>query len=209
MKELLELAGKIKDVELRKKVLEFIKNPSLSNKSFKKYSMEKLEKVKSPFSVGGGPSVERGNLIKHTLAVTESCLEIAEVIEKQYSISINKDYLIAGSIVHDIMKIYEWKSGKAGSEHTGIMLDHSFLGVAELYHRDFPEGVIHLVASHFGESGPTSPRNFEALILHYVDTLISLVEYHYYGAMKVSEQQVVLLDEETIKKIIGEKTEKK
>lgn len=209
MKELIELAEKIKDVELRKKVVEFIKDPSLSNKSFKKYPREKMEKVKSPFSVGGGQSVERGNLIKHTVAVTESCLKVAETLEKQYGMQINKDYMIAGTLLHDLMKMYEWKSGKSGTEHTGIMLDHSFLGVAELYYRGFPEGVIHLVASHFGEHGPTPPRNFEALILHYVDTLISLTEYHYYGAMKVSEPQVVLLDEETIKKIIGEKVGKK
>lgn len=209
MKELIELAGKIKDVELRKKVVEFLKDPSLSNKYFKKYPREKMEKVKSPFSVGGGPSVERGNLIKHTLVVTESCLKIAETIEKQYGVQINKDYLIAGALLHDLMKMYEWKNGKTGTEHTGIMLDHSFLGVSELYHRDFPEGVIHLIAAHFGEHGPTPPRNFEALILHYIDTLVSLIEYHFYGAMKVSEPQMVLLDEETIKKIIGEKTEKK
>lgn len=202
---MIEIAQRIKDVELRKKVVEFLKDPSLSNKEFKKYTREKIEKVKTPFSAGGSAPVERGDLIKHTVTVTEGCLKIADIVQEEYKIPINRDYLIAGALLHDIMKIYEWKSG---AEHTGILLDHSFLGVAELYCRGFPEGVVHLIASHFGEHGPTSPRNFEALILHHVDTLLSMIEYHFYGNAK-EMPQLLLLDEETIKKMIGEKTEKK
>jgi len=207
MQKLIEVAQKIKDAELRKKVVEFLKDPSLSHKDFKKYPREKIEKVRTPFSAGPTP-VERGDLIRHTLTVTEVCLNVAETVEKEYGIPINKDHLIAGALLHDLMKIYEWKVEKGEAEHTGIMLDHSMLGTAELYHRGFPEGVIHLVASHFGEHGPTPPRNFEALILHHVDTLLSMVEYHFYGSAKQTPQ-LLLLDEETIKKIIGEKTEKK
>lgn len=208
MKKLIELAEKIKDVELRKKVAEIIKNPSLSNETFKKYTREKMENVRTPFSASGETPVERRDLLKHTVAVTELCIKAAEILKNEYRIPVNEDYLIAGAILHDLMKVYEWKTGKSGAEHTEIMLDHSFLGVAELYHRGFPEGVMHLVASHFGEHGPTSPRNFDALILHHVDTLVSLVEYHYYGTAK-EMPQLLLLDEEMIKKLIGEKTEKK
>jgi 7,8-dihydroneopterin 2',3'-cyclic phosphate phosphodiesterase len=211
MKQLIELANKIKDNDLRKKVVEFLKDPTLSHKGFKKYPMEKIEKVKTPFAVSGSAPVERGDLIKHTITVTDLCLKTAETMEKEYKIPINKDNLVAGAILHDIMKIYEWKAGKDGVEHTGIMLDHSFLGVAELYHRGFPEGVIHVIAAHYGEHGPTPPRNFEALILHHIDTLVSLTEYHYYGNVKTTKEipQLLLLDEETIRKMIGEKTEKK
>jgi len=208
MQKLIEIAQKIKDVELRKKVVEFLKDPSLSHKEFKKYPREKMEKVKTPFVAGGSTPVERGDLIKHTSTVTEVCLYVAETLENEYEIPINKDCLIAGALLHDMMKVYEWKIEKSGAEHTGIMLDHSMLGVAELYQRGFPECVIHLVAAHFGEHGPTSPRNFEALILHHVDTLLSMVEYHFYGSTK-QIPQLLLLDEETIKKMIGEKTEKK
>jgi 7,8-dihydroneopterin 2',3'-cyclic phosphate phosphodiesterase len=117
------------------------------------------------------------------------------------------DYLIAGALLHDIMKIFEWKVEGGEPKHTGILLDHSTLAVAELYHRGFPEGVIHIVASHFGEAGPTPPRNFEALILHHVDSLASMVEFHI-STPREQPLQLLLIDEETIKKLTGEGTEK-
>lgn len=201
MKQFIDLAENIKDEELRKKVVDIIKNPTLSHKEFKKYPKADLEKARTLFNVGGMGPVER-DVLNHTIAVTELCIKTAEIIEKNYGLKINKDYLIAGALLHDIMKIFEWKITKEGPEHTGVLLDHSFLGVAELYHRGFPEGVIHIVASHFGEHGPTPPRNFEALIFHYLDTLLSLTEYHH-NAMHKQKQQIpmVLLDEETLKKI--------
>ncbi|HKZ45402.1 MAG TPA: HD domain-containing protein [archaeon] len=212
MQKLIELAQKIKDEELRKKVVEFLKDPKLAHKDFKKYPAMKIEEAKSMFTVSsssGASSVER-DVLNHTIGLADLCMKVAESIEKNYGIPINRDNLLAASILHDLMKIYEYKKTKEGMEPTGILLDHSMLGVAEFYHRGFPEQVIHIIASHFGESGPTPPRNFEALIFHYCDTLLSLTEFHLYGA-KQSQQplQLVLLDEEMIKKMAGEKTEEK
>ena len=210
MRQLIELAEKIKDVELRKKVVEFLKDPKLSNKEFKKYPRMKIEEAGSMFTVGGasGATTVERDVLNHTIALVDLCLKTAESFEKNYGIKINHDYLIAAAILHDIAKIFEWKKGKQGLEHTGILLDHSMLGVAELYHRDFPEGVIHIIASHFGESGPTPPRNFEALILHHIDTLLSMTEFHLYGQKQQQPLQLLLLDEETMKKLSGEQTER-
>ncbi|MEM5829201.1 MAG: HD domain-containing protein [Candidatus Aenigmatarchaeota archaeon] len=207
MRSLIELAEKIKDEELKKKVIEFLKDLTLSHKEFKKYPKEKIENVRTPFTVPGQGTVERADLLRHIASVTELCIKIAEDLEKNYGIPINIDYLIAGALLHDIMKVFEWKLENGEIKHTGILLDHSTLAVAELYHRGFPEGVIHIVASHFGEAGPTPPRNFEALILHHVDTLISMVEFHL-STPKEQPIQLLLLDEETIKKLRGEDTEK-
>jgi 7,8-dihydroneopterin 2',3'-cyclic phosphate phosphodiesterase len=201
MEKLIELAQQIQDKELKEKVIDFLKNPKLTHKGFKKYPKEDIKKVTTLFTVGSAGTVERGDLISHTISVADLCMRSAEEFEKVYKIPINKDYLLAGAILHDIMKIYEWKSGDQGPEHTGILLDHSVLGAAELYSRGFPEQVIHIVAAHFGEGGSTSPRNFEALILHHVDTLVSLVEFHLQGVKPQQPMQVLVLDEETIKKM--------
>jgi len=207
MQKLIELAQKIKDEELRKKVIEFLKDPKLSHKDFKKYPKMKIEEAGSVFTVGGpggAASVER-DVLNHTIALADLCLKTAESIEKNYGIPVNRDHLIAAAILHDLPKIFEWKKSKEGFEHTGILLDHSMLGVAEFYHRGFPEQVIHIIASHFGETGPTPPRNFEALIFHYCDTLLSLTEFHLYGTKaKPQPFQLVLLDEEMIKKMTEE-----
>jgi len=211
MKELIELAQKIKDEELRKKVVDFIKNPRLSHKDFKKYPKMKIEEAKTPFTVAspsGSGTVER-DVLNHSVAVVDLCLKTADTIEKNYGIPINRDHLIAAGILHDLMKIFEFKKSNQRLEHTGVLLDHSMLAVAEFYHRDFPENVIHIIASHFGESGPTPPRNFEALIFHYCDNLLSLVEFHAYNKQPQESMQLLFLDEDMLKKIVGEKTEKK
>jgi 7,8-dihydroneopterin 2',3'-cyclic phosphate phosphodiesterase len=209
MNELIKLADKIKDEELRRKVVEFLKDPKLSHKEFKKYPRMKIEEAGSMFTVGGanGATTVERDVLNHTIALVDLCLKTADTFEKNYKIPINRDYLVAAAILHDIPKIFEWKKGKQGLEHTGIMLDHSMLGVAELYHREFPEGVIHIIASHFGEGGPTPPRNFEALILHHLDTMISVVEFHLGEKQPQQPMQLLLLDEETMKKLSGEKTE--
>ncbi len=210
MKKLIELAEKIKNEELRKKVIDFIKNPRLSSKDFKKYPKLSIEEGRCPFTVGSGAgkiTVER-DILNHSIALAELCLKVAEVAEKNYKIPINRDNLLAAAILHDIMKIFEYKKSEKGLEHTGILLDHSMLATAELYHQDFPEEVIHIIASHFGETGPTPPRNFEALIFHYCDTLLSLVEFHLQATSQPEQPlQLILLDEETIKKLTEGKKE--
>lgn len=202
MQKLIELANKIEDKELRKKVVDFIKNPTLEHKDFKKYQRGEWEKVKTPFSVGGTTALR--DVLNHTAAVTEACLTIADSLKKNFGIKMNKDTLLAGALLHDVMKLFEWKMTKNGPEHSGITMDHTLLGVAELYRREFPEGVIHLVASHPGEYGTTQPRTVEAFLLHQVDNMMSIIEHNAAsGTSEISDKQipVLFLDEETLEKI--------
>jgi 7,8-dihydroneopterin 2',3'-cyclic phosphate phosphodiesterase len=208
MKKLLELAKNIENRTLRKKVVDFLKDLRLSSKHFKKYPKEKLRDAGSLFVVptsGIGP-IER-DVVNHTVALTELCMEVVDNFKKNYGLKLNKDFLVAASILHDLMKVFEYKRDKQGVlEPTGIMLDHTMLAVAELYHRDFPEEVIHIVASHYGEGGPTPPRTFEALVFHHLDALVSIVEYYHRGKRKL-DQQIIFLTEEDLRKL-GEQAEK-
>ncbi|MDI6825898.1 MAG: HDIG domain-containing protein [Candidatus Aenigmarchaeota archaeon] len=208
MKRLLKLAEKIENKNLRNKVIDFLKDLRLSSKHFKKYPKEDLKDAGSIFVIptsGLGP-IER-DIVNHTVALTELCIKTAENFEKYHGLRLKKDFLIAASILHDLMKVFEYKRDKdANLEPTGIMLDHTMLAVAELYTRDFPEEVIHIVASHYGETGPTPPRTFEAVIFHHLDALSSIIEYYHHGKKKI-DQQIILLTREDLKKS-GEKTEK-
>lgn len=190
MNELIKLAEKIRDKDLRDKVIGLLKDLKLSNKYFKKYKPEKLEKAGSIFAVSSsslGPM--KRDVLNHTIVLTELCIEASKLFKKKYGLELNEDFLIAGAILHDLMKCFEYKRDEKGElEPTGIMLDHTMLGVAELYARDFPEEVIHIVASHFGESGSTPPRCFEALTLHYLDALLSLIEYYHEGKLQLERQ---------------------
>lgn len=212
MEKLLKLAEKIEDKKLRKKVVDFLKDITLSNKHFQKYSKEDLNKAGSVFvipSSGLGP-VER-DVFNHTVILTKLCIQMADFFKENYGLELNRDELIAASLLHDMMKVFEYKRDEDGDlVPTGIMLDHTMLAVAELYRRDFPENVIHIVAAHFGESGPTSPRNFEALVFHHLDSLTSVVEYYHLGQKqikkKIQEQIAIRMKEKELKRP-GEKGE--
>jgi 7,8-dihydroneopterin 2',3'-cyclic phosphate phosphodiesterase len=204
VQRLIELANQIKNKELRDKVVSLLKDPKLTHKDFKKYKAEDMSKVKTLFTVGNIGTVERGDLITHTAVVTELCIKTAETLKQDYGLDVDMDCLIAGALLHDVMKVFEWKSTESGVDRSDIPLDHSILGAAELYARNFPEKVIHMVASHIGETGPTPPRNFEALILHHADSLASLVEFYISSPQQKQEVPIIILDESTIKKLSGE-----
>lgn len=201
MEKLIKLTEKIKDKKLREKVVKVIKDTELSSKDFKKYTREKLEKSGSIFGISGGAAgpVER-DIINHTVQVTELVIETAKVFEKNYDLELDMDYLTAGSILHDIMKAYEfYRDEDDDLMPTGLPLDHTLLAVAELYHRDFPEEVIHIIASHPGDAGSVSPKSFEALIFHHVDSMCSVVEYYVESKKKMQQKLMALRRQELLK----------
>jgi hypothetical protein len=99
------------------------------------------------------------------------------------------------------MKAYEFHRDEDDDlVPTGMPLDHTMLAVAELYHRNFPEDIIHIVASHPGDAGTVSPKSFEALILHHVDSMCSVIEY-YIEAKKKMEQKLMMLRRQELFKL--------
>jgi 7,8-dihydroneopterin 2',3'-cyclic phosphate phosphodiesterase len=166
LKELLKIACQIKDSQLRAKVIDILKNPSLSNTNLK-YKPANIDEV--PASLNWH-HIQTGGLVEHTLAVTKLAIAIGQTLKDVYKMAIDMDSLIAAAILHDIGKIWSMQKVK-GWLATNITLDHTILGTAELYARGFPERVLHIVASHFGEQGPTPPQTIEAIILHYADSL--------------------------------------
>jgi 3'-5' exoribonuclease len=96
----------------------------------------------------------------------------------------NHDLLLAGALLHDIGKIFEYKFERAISYSTeGRLLGHIIMGV-ELLSRemnaiaDFPAGLrtrlLHIITSHHGRyewQSPRRPKSPEAVIIHYADAL--------------------------------------
>lgn len=205
MKSLIDLTKNIEDKELMEKVVKLLKDTTLSSKDFKKYKREELEAAGSVFGVSGsemGPA-ER-DIISHTIQVTEMVVNTVGLFEKNYGMEINKDSMVAAAILHDIMKAYEFRRDEDNDlVPTGLSLDHTLLAVAELYHRDFPEDVIHIVASHPGDAGTVAPSSFEALIFHHIDSMCSVVEY-YIESRKKMEQRLMALRRQELLKLNGE-----
>lgn len=172
-KDLLDFAGRIKDAKLRKMVIDTLRNPGpLSNRNLK------LPQV--PFEIAPASidwhHAKTGGLVEHTYIVTKMCISVAEDLKKVYKTDIDMDALIAGSLLHDIGKVWGVRKTKSGKwQSTGSTIDHTMLGTAELHARHFPEKVVHIVASHFGDQGPTPPQTVEAYIVHTIDNMDAML----------------------------------
>ena len=165
MEELKALAGEIKDEELRVMVLEFLKVPDID-----------LDGERLPFDeCPGGAYVHHcyeGGLLQHTVSVVRLALTLCDLVEGNYGGEVDRDAVLAGALIHDVMKCYsyvrdEWEGFRTSP--LGERVDHLSLLVSEMYRRGFPVDVIHVAASHHGDQSPVKPKTLEALIVSIAD----------------------------------------
>lgn len=163
----MKLAERIEDNDLRNKVIELIRNPKPMLIDFK----DSIEFEDSPASKRRHHSHEKGLAI-HTLATTKIALALSDILEEIYGVKVNRDIVIAASLLHDIFKYITYvqtNDGKFKRSKLGERIDHLSLIIGELYLRRFPIEVIHAVIAHHGKASPIEPRTIEALIVHMAD----------------------------------------
>ena len=120
-----------------------------------------------------------GGLLEHTLSVV--CL--LDRAAEHYP-HLNRDLLIAGGMLHDIGKIYEFSYDSLVSySDEGRMIGHLVMGVEMINKKieaipDFPLQTAlelrHIILSHHGEfeyGSPKRPKTMEALVIHFMDDL--------------------------------------
>ncbi|HBL53995.1 MAG TPA: HD family phosphohydrolase [Syntrophaceae bacterium] len=120
-----------------------------------------------------------GGLLEHTLSV----VRLLDHAAKHYP-QLNRDLLIAGGILHDIGKIYEFSyDGLIAYSDEGRMIGHLVMGVEMIDKKiesipDFPAQLAlklrHIILSHHGEfefGSPKRPKTLEALVIHFMDDL--------------------------------------
>jgi 7,8-dihydroneopterin 2',3'-cyclic phosphate phosphodiesterase len=99
-------------------------------------------------------------------------LTLCDIVDEYYGGEVNRDTVVAGAVLHDVMKCYCYEeSGSGGFRGSdfGDRVDHLTLMVGELMNRGFPMEIVHVVAAHHGDVGPTKPRTIEALIVSIAD----------------------------------------
>ena len=124
---------------------------------------------------------ERSGLLHHT----SDMLRLAKGVLEVYP-WLNRDLLLAGVIIHDLGKIEELKSDKAGNvtdyTRSGQLLGHLVRGITTLnrvadrleIHGETVELLEHMLLSHHGESeygSPKAPMFPEAEMLHWLDMM--------------------------------------
>lgn len=154
----------IKEKQLREKTIE------VWRKAMEKgnWSVEDLEKVPFTLLIKKTPV----SLIKHTRAVTLCSVRIADVLLEKYGehISINRDFLLSGALLHDVGKLFEYKKekGKFVKSREGEMLRHPISGAAFASRFELPDEILHIIATHSKE-GDGARKTVEAVIVNHAD----------------------------------------
>jgi 7,8-dihydroneopterin 2',3'-cyclic phosphate phosphodiesterase len=162
--ELFRIVGKIRDEGLREKVESLLRDPKIDLKA------PMLDFMEAP----GGAYVHHayeGGLVEHTVAMCRICEVMCDLVEEVYGGDVDRDVVMAGALIHDVMKRYAYAStgGFFRTSPLGEKVDHLTLLVSELIKRKFPLEVIHVAASHHGEQSPVKPKTIEALIVSIAD----------------------------------------
>lgn len=154
----------------------------IENENVKKIVIAVLKEYQNsymsyPAAVSNHHDYLRG-LFEHSISMAE----IGEFIANHYK-NVNKDYLIAGALLHDVGKVIEL-SGVIGTKYTtkGDLLGHLVIGeniiqeVAKKLNIEGEEVTIlsHLVLSHHGDpeyGACVYPLTREALLLSMIDDM--------------------------------------
>jgi len=170
--KLKEIADKIQNDELRTRVLSFLENPSfvLNGKVYSGPSFDA-----SPGGLAFHHKYE-GGYIEHVVGAAKLASALCDVVEQIYEGTVNRDFVTAGILLHDIFKPATYmvsENGEFRSSKLANYLDHISLVTSELVRRDFPIELVHIVASHYGSHGVIRPKTVEALICHLADDVDS------------------------------------
>lgn len=171
--ELLELVRQqVEEPDVKRLLLAVFENPEIA----KKYKKAPAAKSMHHAFIGG--------LLEHELGLARLAVDVC----RHYP-HIQKSYVIAGCLLHDIGKIDELAYSRS-FEYTdeGKFIGHLVMGI-ELITKtaasleNFPERTAlllkHLVASHHGSlefGSPKIPYTLEALMVHYLDDMDSKLQ---------------------------------
>ncbi len=160
---------KIKQKSLREKVAAVWSEAITTGCGGKGWTFNELRAVK--FTLLAGDIDMR--FVEHLNSCAKQCIAIAEVLKKSFrcSIPIQRDYLIAGSLLADVGKPLEFDKDASGNViqgKFGAQVRHPFSGVALAYKHGIPGEVMHIIATHSHE-GDKMERSIESIIFHHAD----------------------------------------
>ncbi len=113
------------------------------------------------------------NNVEHTNQVCLVCEKVAGVLEEILPIRINRDYLLAGALLHDVDKLVLFDAKSGGLREPGRKLTHAETSASLALKEGLPEEVAHIIRAHSAAYSSIPPKSIEALIVHYVDLLVA------------------------------------
>jgi hypothetical protein len=111
--------------------------------------------------------------IDHVRTVCRMCIAVDDVLNEMHGSNktpINRDFLIAGSLLADVGKLLEFEivNGKPIKSSYGRNIRHPFSGVGLAFKHGLPSEVMHIIATHSKE-GVGEKRSSESILFHHCD----------------------------------------
>ena len=111
--------------------------------------------------------------LPHVQCVVDMALTVADAFERHHRIRVNRDFLIAASILQDASKVVEYapgENGKAVQTDIGRNYPHGFWCAHLGAKKGLPPEIGHVMLTH-SSGAATFPATLEGKILYYVDQL--------------------------------------
>ena len=106
-------------------------------------------------------------LVDHVRDVTACAVGLAEsLLERRPDVAVDLDTVIAGALVHDVSKLYEFD--REARTELGDLLGHPYYGVALVSQANLPVAVAHVVLSHSPKTS-VEPATLEAELVGRAD----------------------------------------
>jgi putative nucleotidyltransferase with HDIG domain len=181
--ELFPEIERIRDAALRAKVAAVWNEAITTGCGGKGWTFAELRAVKFTLLAGDIDLT----FVDHIRSCARQCMAIADVLEEVFGdkIPVDRDVLLAGSLLADVGKPLEYDKDASGNViqgRYGEMLRHPFSGVAMCYKHGIPPEVMHVVATHSHE-GDKVQRSIESIIFHHAD-FVDFDIAKYLGARK-------------------------
>ena len=154
----------INDDGIRKKVID------LWWGTWKESGFEKIEELSQ-----WQPVKEKLNIsnVDHTNQVVECALAMADVVEGNQGVKIERDTLIAGAILHDVDKLLIFHPTTGETTRMGKHLAHTTIGAHLALQAGLPLGIVHTIAAHSSNYSSISPKSLEAILVYYADQAVT------------------------------------
>jgi len=113
------------------------------------------------------------SFIDHVRAVCRMCIAVDNVLDeihKEKKTAVNRDHLIAGALLADVGKLFEYEiiDGASVKSDFGKHLRHPFSGVGLAFKHGLPSEIMHIIATHSKE-GAGEKRLPESIVFHHCD----------------------------------------
>ena len=155
-----ELLNEITDTALREKLVNvFLRAMELGE-------WENIEGIPFTLLIENCPI----DFVTHTRLVTQMALKIGELAEQTIT-KINKDFLVAGALLHDVGKLVEYSRSDKGNflkSQLGDLFRHPAIGMHLCLSEGLPYEIAHICLAHSTE-GDKLKRTPEAWIVHHCD----------------------------------------